>query len=208
MMKLSFAGLRVMRHSLLITTPAPSSLSLLHRRQQSSEGGEKVKVYVDGSCLSNGKKNPVGGYGVWFGNNDPRNESEPLLGEKQTNNVAELMAAKRSVEILLGGAKEGKVKEKEWVINTDSDYTLQSLKSWIYKWKKNGWKTASGAPVKNEELIRGLDKVIMEAKELGVKVKWEKAKGHSGEEGNEAAHLLAYEAAQRAKEISLNEKKG
>ena len=40
---------------------------------------------------------------------------------------------------------------------------------------------------------------MQEVKEMGIKIEWEKAVGHSGEEGNEAAHMLAFEAAKRAK---------
>lgn len=56
-------------------------------------------LYTDGACSKNGKKGSRAGYGVYFGENDPRNISAPLPG-KATNQRAEMMAvlvAMRSV---------------------------------------------------------------------------------------------------------------
>ncbi len=50
-----------------------------------------VIVYADGSCFGNGKEGARAGIGVYFGDGDPRNVSEPLPGDKQTNQRAELM---------------------------------------------------------------------------------------------------------------------
>lgn len=51
-------------------------------------------VYVDGSCFSNGKGDKArAGYSVFFGENDPRNVSEPITGDKHTNNVRKKSAA-------------------------------------------------------------------------------------------------------------------
>ncbi|CAG8793802.1 7698_t:CDS:1, partial [Gigaspora rosea] len=60
----------------------------------------KLKVWTDRYCENNGKKNALGSIGVFFGNNDPRNLSERLPGERQTNNRAELYAAIRALEIV------------------------------------------------------------------------------------------------------------
>ena len=167
-----------------------------------STSSNVIRVYVDGSCLGNhvkveSSKERRAGYGVWFGTNDPRNESESLSLGPQTNNVAELVAAHRAMEILLEGVRGGKSTEKVWIINTDSLYTIRCCQNWLLAWKKNGWKTAHKKEVKNKTLIKAIDATINEAKEMGVEIQWEKAKGHSGEVGNEAAHQLAWEAANR-----------
>lgn len=51
---------------------------------------DPIVVYTDGACEGNGQIGSEAGVGVYFGDNDPRNVSEPLEGEKQTNQRAEL----------------------------------------------------------------------------------------------------------------------
>ena len=53
-------------------------------------------------------------------------------------------------------------------------------------WKSRGWKTAAKKPVKNVELWQRLD-----AATQNHTIKWIWVKGHSGDEGNEAADALA-----------------
>src|SRR5271156_586483 len=50
-------------------------------------------VFVDGSCLSNGRCGAKGGYGVWWGPNSSYNISNPLKSNApHTNQRAELTA--------------------------------------------------------------------------------------------------------------------
>ena len=53
-------------------------------------------------------------------------------------------------------------------------------------WKKRGWKTASKTAVKNEDLWRRLDALI-----VSHQIEWLWVKGHSGIIGNERADQLA-----------------
>ncbi|KAJ3009913.1 UNVERIFIED_CONTAM: Ribonuclease H1, partial [Siphonaria sp. JEL0065] len=52
---------------------------------------QRLTIYTDGACGGNGKRNARGGIGVFFGEGDTRNISEPLPGPVQTNNRAELL---------------------------------------------------------------------------------------------------------------------
>ena len=54
--------------------------------------GETMRVWTDGACIDNGKPDAIAGWGVFFGEGDPRNKHEPLLGVTQTNQRAEIMA--------------------------------------------------------------------------------------------------------------------
>ena len=58
-----------------------------------------INVYTDGACINNGKKNARAGFGVYFGEDDPRNASESYTG-KQTNNVAEMLGVVKALTIL------------------------------------------------------------------------------------------------------------
>ena len=63
------------------------------------ESTEDTCVYIDGSCINNGKINAKAGYGVFFDYNDSRNEYGNIEG-KQSNNTGELTALIRALEIL------------------------------------------------------------------------------------------------------------
>ena len=42
-------------------------------------------------------------------------------------------------------------------IVTDSRLMLDSMTKWIAGWKRKGWRTAGGDPVKNQDLVKALD---------------------------------------------------
>ncbi len=135
---------------------------------------EKIIIYTDGAC----KGNPgPGGWGVFMKYKE--NEKELYGGESSTtNNRMELMAAIMALEALK--------KQSVVALHTDSKYVLKGMTEWMENWKKRGWKTAAKKPVKNEDLWRRLDSVIEQHD-----VNWIWVKGHSGDEGNEKADMLA-----------------
>ena len=63
---------------------------------------------------------------------------------------------------------------------------MDGITQWINNWKKNNWKTSTKKDVKNKELWQELDN-LMDYHE--VTLHW--VKGHSGDEGNEMADMLA-----------------
>ena len=71
-------------------------------------------------------------------------------------------------------------------IYTDSQYLKNGITAWIYGWRKNGWKTAKGKPVKNQDLWRRLDRAMQPHD-----VSWQWVKGHAGHEYNERVDKLA-----------------
>jgi ribonuclease HI len=144
-------------------------------------------VYTDGSCHGNGSKDARGGIGVYWGPDNPLNLAERLEGQPQTNQRAELTAAIRALE---QAAKIPAPLE----IRSDSEYTINCASVWINGWKKNGWKTAKGTPVKNDDLIRKLNALITARK---FPVTWTHVYGHKGEPGNEAADKLAEAGSQK-----------
>lgn len=97
-------------------------------------------VYTDGSCKKNGSESATGGYGIYFGEDDPRNVSEKLHG-KVTNNIAELTAV---IECLkrIGTEKIG--------IYTDSQYAILCCTTYGEKCKKKKWDES----IPNVELVR------------------------------------------------------
>lgn len=139
----------------------------------------KLYAYTDGAC--SGNPGP-GGWGVLMQARDGDTvvkERELKGGEADTtNNRMELLAAISALEAL--------DRATEITIITDSNYVKNGITSWIFGWKKNGWKNAAKKPVKNAELWQRLD-----AANARHSVIWEWVKGHAGHPENERADALA-----------------
>ncbi|GLI71980.1 hypothetical protein PoHVEF18_000147 [Penicillium ochrochloron] len=58
------------------------------------------------------------------------------------------------------------------VIATDSDYVVKGITNWVKAWRRKGWKTRSGTPVKNKDLWQCLLGEIERADENGLRVKF------------------------------------
>ena len=133
-----------------------------------------VEIFTDGSCLSN--PGP-GGWGVllrWRGTERELAGSEPYT----TNNRMELMAAIQGLEALKHPSRV--------LLTTDSTYVCDGISKWITGWKRNGWKTSAKKPVKNVDLWKRLDLVLM-----AHQVDWRWVRGHTGHAENERVDQLA-----------------
>ena len=106
-------------------------------------------VYIDGSCVNNGKINARAGYGVFFDHNDERNEYGVVKG-KQSKNTGELTALIRAIEILKKDIEE----KKSINIYTDSEYVIKCSGSYGSKLAKNNWKTESDKVPPNLKLLQ------------------------------------------------------
>ena len=136
-------------------------------------------AYTDGACSGNPGPGGWGALLIAMQNGEVVKERELSGGEPDTtNNRMELMAAISALEAL-GRATE-------ITVVTDSNYVKGGVTGWIHGWKKNGWKTASRQPVKNEDLWRRLDQA-----QGRHQVTWKWVKGHAGHEENERADALA-----------------
>ena len=106
------------------------------------------------------------------------NVSQPA--SKPTNNVAEIEAVAKAVEI----AKSNQIKKLH--IFSDSKYVHDCLFKWMPKWKQNGWKTSEGQPVKNRPELERLESILS-----GSDIKWSHVESHSSNYGNDKADELA-----------------
>lgn len=147
-----------------------------------------VEIHTDGASRGNGQVGARAGYGVYFGPGDKRNLAGRLPGKLQTNQRAELMAILKAIGLI--------AIDQPIQIVTDSRYSIQCVTDWPASWKKNGWKTASGQPVKNVDLIEVIvDKIEERWEKNGAKTKFKWVKGHQGNAGNIAADALAVKGA-------------
>jgi ribonuclease HI len=95
-----------------------------------------------------------------------------------TNNRMELMAAISALEAL--------GRQTAITVVTDSAYVKNGVSQWIHGWKRNGWRTSDGKPVKNADLWQRLD--LAQSRHV---VTWQWIKGHAGHPQNERADALA-----------------
>jgi ribonuclease HI len=133
-----------------------------------------VVIHSDGAC--HGNPGP-GGWAAILVSGPHRKElsgGEPAT----TNNRMELRAA---IEALTALKQPGAVE-----FHTDSNYLRNGITQWLPGWQRNGWRTKSKQPVKNEDLWRQLADVISTHA-----VSWHWVKGHAGDAGNERCDELA-----------------
>ena len=129
-------------------------------------------VWTDGAC----RGNP--GPGGWAAIVVPADGAPPVElhgGEPHTtNNRMEFTAAIEGLRSLPPGSTA--------CVVTDSTLMLDSMTKWIKGWKRRGWKTAAGKPVKNQDLVLALEA------EIGrhTHVRWHWVRGH--ETGAAHAH--------------------
>ena len=139
-----------------------------------SSAPARVTIYTDGAC----RGNP--GPGGWGARLESGGHVKELHGGERdtTNNRMELNAAIQALNVLNRACSV--------LLVTDSRYVMQGVTEWMHNWKRRGWKTASGKPVKNQDLWQALDDALQ-----GHEVEWRWVKGHAGHPGNERADALA-----------------
>lgn len=143
--------------------------------------GAAVEVFTDGACLGNPGPGGWAALLRWRGA-----EREISGGERDTtNNRMELTAAIRALEAL---SRPVAVR-----LHTDSRYLRDGVEKWLARWKSNGWRTASRAPVRNRDLWLALD-----GARARHEVEWVWVRGHAGHPDNERADRLARAAARAA----------
>ena len=133
-----------------------------------------VVIHSDGAC--HGNPGPGGWAAVLVYGEQKRELSGGVPAT--TNNRMELQAA---IEALSALRQPCAVE-----FHTDSNYLRDGITKWLRGWKRNGWRTQSKQPVKNEDLWRQLDTEVAKHE-----INWHWVKGHAGDAGNERCDALA-----------------
>ena len=165
--------------------PEPSGRSRVYHRLPmlvEARDGEAL-VWTDGAC--SGNPGPGGWAAIVVA---PGAAAVELSGGSPhtTNNRMEYTAALEGLRSLPAGSRA--------CVVTDSLLMLKSMTIWLAGWKRRGWKTAGGAPVKNQDLVRALEHEVARHEA----VRWHWVKGHAETALNVRADMLAVAASRAA----------
>lgn len=137
-----------------------------------------AEIYTDGACSRNGQgEEAKAGIGVYWPNDESNNISRPLEGGRQTNQRAEIVAARTGIE---------QARDRGYnsvTVRTDSQYVKNAAESWIPKWESEGWKRSVVNKTEFQDLKRSME---------GMDVKFEYVPSASN-----AADRLARDGAKR-----------
>lgn len=142
---------------------------------------KQIEIYTDGACSGNPGPGGWGAVLVYNGKEKELSGSE----KNTTNNRMELTAVIMALNALNQPC--------EVKLTTDSKYVCDAInKSWVYSWRKNGWKKSDKKPALNVDLWKELLSLLEKHE---VEFIW--VKGHNGHKYNEICDTLAVKEYQK-----------
>lgn len=141
----------------------------------------EMRVYTDGACMNNGKRNAKCGSGVWIEGEHILNRALKVPGERQSNQVGEIAAVIAAAEALPNYCK--------LTIVTDSRYVIEGLTKHLKEWEDKGW-----IGIKNANFFKRAAYLL---KRRTAPTLFEWVKGHQGDQGNEESDKLAKQGANK-----------
>ncbi|KAA1479858.1 ribonuclease H-like protein [Dentipellis sp. KUC8613] len=150
---------------------------------------EQITAYTDGSCIHNGKADARCGSGIWIAHDHELNREIRVPGEKQSNQIGEIVAVIVLLQIATAFAP--------LLIKTDSRYVIDGLTEHLSEWEDRGW-----IDVQNSEYFEA---AAYHLRKRSAPTDFEWVKGHNNIEGNEQADSSANNGARKliADELDL-----
>ena len=148
----------------------------------------EMRVYTDGACMNNGKRDAICGSGIWIDEEHPLNQALKVPGSKQSNQVGEIAATIAAADTLPNYCK--------LTIITDSMYVIEGLTKHLKTWEDIGW-----IGIKNADLFKRAA-YLLKKRTAPTYLEW--VEGHQGDRGNEESDRLAKEGAMKAVPDVLN----
>lgn len=150
--------------------------------QEVTTGSERYIVATDGACM----RNPGPAGWAWVGE-DGRWAAGSLVAG--TNNIGELLAVLNAIR--------DHPHVRDLLIQADSMYAINTYTAWMDAHARRGWKTSTGEPTKNADILRELIAVRDARRASGMPdVSFEHVKGHAGHRLNGWADERAVRASQ------------
>ncbi len=138
---------------------------------------KQVQIYTDGAC--SGNPGPGGWAAILCFGEHRKEVAGHMPGT--TNNRMELFAAISGLGLLKMPCRVQLFSDSAYLVNAFEE-------KWIDRWQQNGWKTAGGQPVENQDLWRLL---LQQMKKH--QITFHKVKGHSDHPENNRCDELARE---------------
>ena len=141
-------------------------------------------AYTDGSSkMVRGWRQ--GGYRVWFAEASERNHAAHIPeSERQSVSRGELQGVLHAILQRRPG--------EQLVVVLDSEYVYKGIMEWSAKWRRHGWRTASGE-VGHRDLW---EQILWERERAGEELQVHSVPSHLGVHGNHQADALAEEGRQ------------
>jgi ribonuclease HI len=152
--------------------------------------GDAFIIAIDGACRGNGTANAKAAFGIFGNVSSDFNNAFILHEPTPTSQRAELRAAINALESLsaIYNTEDRKTLLDEVIVKTDSAYLVNSMTSYVNKWRANWYSPAQGKPVVNQDLLKKLDGLVLDlADEAGLRVRF----WHILRERNRPADVLA-----------------
>ncbi|VDB84005.1 unnamed protein product [Peniophora sp. CBMAI 1063] len=149
---------------------------------------DAIVVYTDGASKNNqDAASRIAGYGVHWARGRPSNIEGDIAarcpGLGQTNNIGELLAIIRTLELTQDDPRPLR-------IYSDSKYSIDCF-GYVKGWSARGWKKSDGGTIANVEMIKYMDALRRLRGIRGWEFKIEHVKGHASSVGNNTADSLA-----------------
>jgi ribonuclease HI len=145
---------------------------------------DRYIVATDGAC----KGNPGPAGWAWVGEDGEWAAGSLPTG---TNNIGELLGLLHAIEDHRDVA--------DLVVQADSKYAIDTYDKWMDGHRRRGWKTSTGAPTKNRDILEKLIVARDDRRERGLPdVTLEHVRGHSGHVLNAWADERAVRASEHA----------
>ena len=144
-----------------------------------------VEIHTDGSFIPSTRS---GGWAAIIESDDTPTVTISGKIEDTTNNRMEILAVLEALKTLVWPSTV--------TVYSDSQYVVNSINTWMYNWKKNGWKTGGKfgpvTSVKNVDLFKQILELVGKHK---VKMVW--VKGHANNEKNNLMDVLSRKEAMK-----------
>ena len=130
-----------------------------------------MKIHVDGGCRHNGRADAFGAAAAIIKLKWGRQKSWvqalpswPRPTSQRAELTAIILALNKALERYQNLIMNPKLR---LTIYSDSDYAVKCMNVYVQKWSQNGWRTASGTEVKNQDLIQRALYLVNQLKQKG-----------------------------------------
>ena len=151
-----------------------------------------INIFTDGSTINNGKKNAIGGIGVYIPEINYK-LSLPILDDIATNQKCELLAISKALEHIFILKIHKRLNYKNINLYTDSEYSINVCTKWINLWKKKNWKTTNGKNVKNLFFFKKIYIIINLFKKNKININFYHVKSHQNKPSKKSKEYFLWE---------------